>query len=163
MLKKLIPANAESILQEAVHAELYISNLYLHLSNQCQRKGLFGAAKYFRAESDDERGHYQKIADFLNDRGSVAELPEIDACTEEVDGLKSAVEIAYQAELDLGDKYERWYKSASPITQQFLLQYLEIQRRSIGEYGDLLSRLELAGADECAILIIDKEIGDENV
>ena len=160
MLKKLISNVDESALQEAVQSELYASNLYLHLANQCQRKGLFGAAKYFRAESDDERSHYQKIADFLNDRGAVAELPEIDACDEEASGLKSAVEIAYQAEVDLGDKYERWYKTASPITQQFLLQYLEIQRVSIGEYGDLLSRLELAGEDECAILIVDQELGN---
>lgn len=159
MLTNLLSNVDESALQEAIQAELYASNLYLHLANQCQRKGLFGAAKYFRAESDDERSHYQNIADFLNDRGAVAELPEIDACTEMADGLKGAIEIAYQTEIDLGDKYERFYKAASPMTQQFLLQYLEIQRRSIGEYGDLLSRLELAGADECAILIVDSELG----
>ena len=44
-------------------------------------------------------------------------------------------------------------------TAHFLLQFLEIQRKSIGEYGDWLSRLELAGDDKCAILIIDKELG----
>ena len=47
------------------------------------------------------------------------------------------------------------------MTQQFLLQFLEIQRKSIGEYGDWLSRLDRTGDDECGILIIDKELGGD--
>jgi len=159
MLKKLISNPVEDALQQAVQAELYASNLYKHLANQCQRLGLFGAAKYFKQESAEELEHYQAIADYLNDRGAVAEVPVIEACDEAVSTLNDALEIAYNAEVDLGGKYAGWYKAVDPMTQQFLLGYLEIQRKSIGTYADWLQRLSLGGKDECAVIIIDAELG----
>jgi ferritin len=162
MIKKLITQPVNAILQQAISEELYASNFYKHLSNQCQRLGLFGAAKYFHSESSDELDHYQKIADYLNDRGSVAEVPAIDECDIIIKNLQDAIEAAYDIEVDLGNKYGKWYSSllsVDPFTSQFLLQYIEIQRKSIGSLGDWLSRLKLAGNDQCAILILDKELG----
>ena len=49
--------------------------------------------------------------------------------------------------------------ASDPMAQQFLLQFLEIQRKSTGEYGDLLARLDRANGDECGILIVDQELG----
>jgi ferritin len=162
MLKKLINHTSELALQQAIGEELYASNLYKHLSNQCQRLGLFGAAKYFKSEGSHEIDHYQKIADYLNDRGSVAQMPSVEECDTIIKTLQDSLEIAYDLELDLGNKYAKWYSSllsSDPFTAQFLLQFIETQRKSIGELADWLSRLELAGDDKCAILIIDKELG----
>lgn len=154
----LIPANVESILQEAVHAELYASHLYKHIANQLQRLGYFGAAKYFREEYSQEAGHYQSLADYLNDVGSVAEIPELDACEESVESLQDAVKLAYETEVDLMQKYSRWYQASDPVTQQRLLSFIEIQRESAGELADLLARIQLAGDDACGLLLIDQEI-----
>lgn len=158
MIRNLLSLPVQANLQQAIHEELYASNLYKHIANQCQRIGLFGAAKHFLNESKDETEHYQAIAEYLNDRGSVAEIPSIEAIDETVTSLQDAIEVAYQTEVDLGANYEKWYRSADPTTQRFLLKYLEIQQESIGEYGDLLSRLKLAGDDNCAILLIDQEL-----
>lgn len=158
MLTKLISHTAENALQQAIGEELHASHLFKHLANHCQRIGWSGAAKHFREESADELVHYQAIADYLNDLGSVAELPDVEAIDVEVTGLQDAIQAAYDAEVALGNKYANWYKQVDPMTQQFILRYLEIQRISIGQYGDLLSRLDLAGDDQCAILIIDQEL-----
>jgi ferritin len=45
-------------------------------------------------------------------------------------------------------------------TQQFLLHSIEDQRKSVGELGDLMARLERAGTNEAAILILDQELGE---
>jgi ferritin len=45
-------------------------------------------------------------------------------------------------------------------TQQFLLQFLELQRKSVGEYGDLMSRLMIVKGDRCGLIIIDQELGN---
>lgn len=162
MLKSLLKPNVESILNDAISEELHASHLYRHLSAQCQRLGLFGASKYFKSESADELEHYQFIVDYINDRGSVAKTPDIASVTDKVNTLESALTIAYNKELSLGIKYDEWYEQIEdedPTTARFLLQFLEVQQRSIGEYGDLLARLKLADNEGAGILIIDKEMG----
>ena len=84
------------MLNEAVQAELYASHLYKHVANQLQRLGYLGAQKFFAGESADELEHYQKHADFLNDRGTVAKVPMLDAITDPVTTLRDALEIAYE-------------------------------------------------------------------
>lgn len=161
MLKNLLSKQTEAMLNEAVQAELYASHLYKHLANQLQRIGYFGAQKHFASESADELTHYQKLADLMNDMGSVASVPMLEAITDKVTSLRDALEIAYETELQLGADYERWFKGCAdaPLVQQALLQFLDIQRSSIGEYADRLTRLDRAGQNEAAILLIDQELG----
>ena len=75
--------------------------------------------------------------------------------------LRDAIEAAYDTECQLERDYIRWYSACSkdPVTAEFLLQFLRGQRKSVGEYGDLLARLTLAGEDRAAILMIDSELG----
>ena len=161
MLKNLLSKQTEGMLNEAVQAELYASHLYKHLANQLQRIGYFGAQKHFASESADELTQYQKLADLMNDMGSVAKVPMLEAITDPVASLRDALEIAYETELQLGKDYERWFKGCAdaPLVQQALLQFLDIQRSSIGEYADRLVRLDRAGQNEAAILLIDQELG----
>lgn len=162
LIKSLLSKSVEAMLNEAVQAELSASHLYKHVANQLQRIGYFGAQKHFASESADELTHYQRIADFMNDRGSVARLPMLEAVADTVASLKDALELAYETELQLGKDYDRWYRAAAedPTVQQFLLFFLEKQRESIGEYGDLLTRLARAGNNEAAVLLIDQELGE---
>jgi len=158
--KNLLNSKDEAALNEAVHAELYASHLYKHVANQMQRAGFFGAQKWFLKESADELVHYQRHADFLNDMGSVAVPPDIEGHTNTISTLRAALQLAYDTEYQLMLDYSKWYAGASPVVAQFLLQFLEIQRSSVGEYGDWLARLYLAGDDMAATLIIDKELAE---
>ena len=157
--RNFLKPTTEAILNKAVHSELFASNLYKHLSNHMQRMGFFGAQKFFAGESADELTHYQKLADYMNDRGSVANIPMVEAMRDKPTGLLDALEVAFDTEVELMENYEKWYDEADCITQQFLLQFLEIQRKSVGEYGDLLARTQLVGDDKCGLIIIDQELG----
>lgn len=158
-ITNLLDKATEDMLNKAVQSELYASHLYKHVANQLQRIGYFGAQKFFAGESADELEHYQKIADYLNDRGTSAKVPALEACTETVVGLGDALELGYETEVQLMRDYEKWYRDCKcVITQQFLLQFLETQRKSVGEYGDLLSRVSLVGNDKCGLLLIDQEL-----
>ena len=153
-----------SILNDAIHSELFASNLYKHVANQLQRLGYFGAQKFFLSESSDELGHYQKIVDYINDRGLVATVPQIEMQEEKVTSLRDALAIGFDTEKTLSEDYSEWFKQAfaeDVVTAQFFLQFIEHQRKSVGEYGDLIARLDRAGNNEAALLIIDRELGEE--
>jgi ferritin len=157
----IVSANLKAVLDDAVHSELYASNLYKHVANQLQRIGYFGAQKFFLKESADELAHYQLHVDFQNDVGTVAKVPMIAAMDEPIKTLSDAIELGYETELELYENYKDWYEQASsdPVVQQFLLQFLEFQRKSVGEYGDLLARIQLMDQDKAGMLLIDQELG----
>lgn len=159
--KMMISDEHKSMLDEAVHSELYASNLYKHIANQLQRIGYFGATKFFLKESADELEHYQRHVEFQNDVGTVAVIPAIEAMDDSIKTLSDAIETGYETEVQLYEDYKRWYKGTSgdPVVQQFLLQFLEIQRTSVGEYGDLLARIDLVDKDKAGMLLIDQELG----
>ena len=159
-IANLLDQATAGILNKAVQSELYASHLYKHIANQCQRLGFFGAQKFFAGESSGEVGHYQLIADYMNDRGATAKVPALEACDEVVTSLADALELGYETELQLMRDYEKWYRECKCVTtQQFLLQFLETQRKSVGEFGDLVTRLNLVGNDRCGLIVIDQELG----
>lgn len=159
-MKMVISAECESKLNDAIYLEFSQSHLWKHIANHMQRAGFFGAQTYFLKESAEELEHYQTIVDFLNDVGTVATMPELDRLTETFDTLDKALNRAYETELEVYQFYKGFFsKEDDPVVKQFLLQFLEIQRKAVGAYGDLLSRLDIAGDDRAALLIIDKELG----
>lgn len=159
--KMIISQECKDMLDDAVHSELYASNLYKHIANELQRIGYFGTSKFFLKESADELEHYQRHVEFQNDVGTVAKVPMIEAMDEPIKTLSDAIETGYETELQLYNDYKKWYGQASddPVVQQFLLQFLEIQRTSVGEYGDLLARIQLVDGDKAGMLLIDQELG----
>lgn len=159
IVKNQFKPEVEAILADAIHAELYASHLYKHIANQLQRLGYFGAQKFFLSESADELEHYQRHVDFINDRGSVAAVPALADVVDTVASLRDALELAYDTELGLQENYADWFGRVDVVTQQHLWQFIEIQRKSVGEYGDLLARLELVDGDACGVLLIDQELG----
>jgi ferritin len=149
-------------MQDAVYIELYQSNLWKSLANQLQRLGYFGSQKYFLAESAEELTHYQMHVDFMNDMGDCADLPKIDAITDKVEDIGDALEIGYNIELDVYKQYKDFYKKAEDedcVVGQFLLQFLEIQRKAVGHYGDLLAKYRIAEQTK-EILEFDQHISE---
>lgn len=160
-ISNLLEKATEDMLNKAVHAELYASHLYKHIANQMQRAGFFGTQKFFGKEALTELEHYQRIADYMNDRGATAKVPALEACTEVAGDIMDAIDIGYETELQLMRDYEKWYRECKCVTtQQFLLQFLELQRKSVGEMGDLMTRLGVVGDDKCGLIIIDQELGN---
>ena len=159
--KSLLSANMKKWLQKSIESELYASNFYKHLANQLQRLGYFGSQAFYLNESADELKHYQIIVEFMNDMGDVAEVPKVDAIKDKVGSIGDSLELAYEIEMDLYEQYKEFYKIAEDedcAVGQFLLQFIEIQRLAIGEYGDLISKYKVAEETK-EILLFDKAMG----
>lgn len=148
MVTSLLKPEIKTWLDKSIASELYASNLYKHIANQLQRMGLFGAQKYYLKESADELEHYQRLVDYVNDMGSVAEVPAVPKMTDKIANLMDALEISYETELELMKQYQEFYEKAEDdygdcVTATFIIEFLQIQRKSVGEYGDLIAKLSL--------------------
>ena len=163
-VKNLLSPSMKKGLQKAIYAELYQSNLWKHVANNLQRLGYFGGQKYFLAESAEELTHYQILVDFINDMGDVADVPKIDAIEDEIDSLASALQVAYDMELDVYNQYKKLYKEAGEedcAVGMFLQQFVTIQVKAVGTYGDLISRYNRCGTNEAAILEFDRYLSKQ--
>jgi len=161
-LKSLLSPSMKKGMQDAVYIELYQSNLWKSLANQLQRLGLFGSQKYFLAESAEELTHYQMHVEFMNDMGDCAELPKIDAIKDKVTDIGDALEIGYNTELDVYNQYKDFYQQAEDedvFVAQYILQFIEIQRKAVGHYGDLLAKYRIAEQTK-EILEFDQHISE---
>lgn len=164
-MKSLLKKPIRDMLQQAISNELYASALYKHCANRMQRAGYLGAAKFFLGESEDELKHYQRHVEYMNDMGDCADVPGVQAMDEDVPDLRTAVQVAYDTEAQLMQDYNGWYgdclKAGDHVTARHLLFFLEVQQTSVGEYGDLLARLEVAGDNSAALLEIDEGLGGD--
>jgi ferritin len=163
-VKNLLSPSMKKGLQKAIYAELYQSNLWKHIANQLQRLGFFGGQKYFLAESAEELTHYQIFVDFINDMGDVADVPKIDAIEDEIDSIATALQVAYDMELDVYNQYKKFYQEADEEDSAvgiFLQQFVTIQLKAVGTYGDLISRYNRCGTNEAAILEFDRYLSKQ--
>jgi len=163
-VKNLLSPSMKKGLQKAIYAELYQSNLWKHIANQLQRLGFFGGQKYFLAESAEELTHYQVFVDFINDMGDVADVPKIDAIEDEIDSMAAALQVAYDMELDVYNQYKKFYQEADEEDSAvgiFLQQFVTIQLKAVGAYGDLISRYNRCGTNEAAILEFDRYLSKQ--
>lgn len=163
-LKSVLSPASIAIWQKLAGEEMYAHLLYTHISNQLQAIGYFGAQKYFEGEADSEFSHYKKIRNFLNDVGSVLSGVPSYQINDEVNDLTTALELYYNAEVALLGKYVAAYKDMDDaenmdcVSEPLMLEFIEIQRTSIGEAGDLYKRFEIA-KESGEILLFDNQIG----
>ena len=163
-VKNLLSPSMKKGLQKAIYAELYQSNLWEHIANNLQRLGYFGGQKYFLAESAEELTHYQIFVDFINDMGDVADVPKIDAIEDEIDSIATALQVAYDMELDVYNQYKKFYEEADKedcAVGIFMQQFVTIQLKAVGAYGDLISRYNRCGTNEAAILEFDRYLSKQ--
>ena len=164
ILKSLLTPSMKKGLQKAIYAELYQSNLWKHIANQLQRLGFFGGQKYFLAESAEELTHYQVFVDFINDMGDVADVPKIDAVEDDIESIATALQVAYDMELDVYNQYKKFYEEAEDedvTVSIFMQQFVTIQLKAVGTYGDLISRYNKCGTNEAAILEFDRYLSKQ--
>ena len=162
LVKSMLNAEMKKGLQQSIYWELYQSNLWKSLANQLQRLGLFGSQKYFLAESAEELTHYQIIVEFMNDMGDCADLPKIEAIEDKVKNIGDALEIGYETETDVYNHYKDFAKDALKedlAVYSFLQQFIDIQVKAVGSYGDLLAKYKIAEETK-EILEFDQHISD---
>ena len=147
-------------LEQRMSGELQAEFMYRQLSAIAQNLGYFGASSFFKNEAEQEVKHFTKLVDFCNDLGVLPKIQHVSTQSECSDFL-GIIKTAYLAEKDLLVKYKELSNMAiSKDNSVFELSqwFVKEQVKSVGEYSDLLARIELANNNPSALLLIDQEL-----
>lgn len=159
----MISKNIEQHLQDQVRKEASSSQTYLAMACWADTKGFEGAAEFLYAHSDEEREHMLKLIKFLNERGSQATVPALDAPKKDFNSLmevfKSILEHEILVTKSINDIITACLQENDHLTNNFMQWYMTEQMEEEQLARSIIDKLEMIGSDTASLYLFDKELG----
>ena len=152
-------------LNEQINLEFYSSNLYLQMSAWCESKGFEGCATFMRAHAAEEMGHMQRLFDYVNETGALAQLGTIEAPPIDFANLQDVFEKTLEHEIvvtkSINGLADTAFQEKDYSTFNFLQWYVAEQHEEEKLFRGILDKFEILGTDGKSLYMIDREIGKE--
>lgn len=153
-------------LNEQINDELHAAYLYLAMSEYFTANNLDGFAHWMRMQREEETGHAMKIFDFLLDRDARVELRAIEAPAADFSSPLDVAKKALEHERKVTKKINGIYETAKSesdypteaLMQWFVLEQVEEEASAL----KVVERLDMAGDDNAALLMLDREMGSRS-
>lgn len=150
-------------LNEQINNELFAAYQYLAMAEYFAAQNLDGFAHWMRLQREEEIAHAMKIFDFVIDRDARVTLAPIAAPDAKFSSPLAVLKKALAHERSVTAKINGLYAAAKKendypteaIMQWFVLEQVEEEASAL----KLVERLEMAGDDKAALLILDREVG----
>ncbi len=153
----------QDAINRQINNEFAASYYYLAMSTYLDGMHLPGIASWMATQSDEERAHGQRLLQFLLDRGGEVELqaiakpPKTFGTVHEV--FEKALETERQTTSDIYEVYALARDKNDYATLAHLQWFIDEQVEEEKTVGDILGRLQLAGDEKTALLVIDDQLG----
>jgi len=143
----------EAVVNKQINMELYASYVYMSMSYYFARDdvAMMGFAKYFKEQSDEERGHAQKFMDYQNKRGGRIVLkdiakPQNDEWGTALEAFEAALELEKTVNQSILDMHTCASQKTDPQFCDFLeSEFLAEQVEDMKEKSDMISKLQRVG------------------
>ena len=158
----MISEKLTKALNEQVNAEYYSAYLYHSMSSCMEQLALKGAANWLFIQAKEEMAHGINIYQYILDRGAVPSLYAIQQPEASFDDIEKAFEsvVAHEqkvtalinaiATLALQENDHACY--------QFVMWYVNEQVEEEATASEILSRIQMIGADRGLLLSLDNEL-----
>ena len=141
--------------------------LYLAMSAHFDRVSLVGFASWMREQAQEELEHAMKLFDFMNHRGAKVELPGVDAPPTDfgspLEIFEEALEHEEKVTRLIHELYDLCLDEHDHATQLELNWFITEQVEEEASIGTIVDQLRMAGENEAAILMLDRELGARGV
>lgn len=162
----LQPVTRDALIKQ-VTIERQNAAIYHALAARLDFLNLTGAAKYFRAQGNEENDHAAKFTDYLIDRNIEPKIEPLDGVLVPQFDMLAAIAKAAQFALDRERVNTEYIKTIyatadaddDPQTCVWLIWALEEQTHAERELTELVARATFAQGCPAAILALDKELG----
>jgi ferritin len=154
-------------LQDAINAqvkhELYSAYYYLSMSAFCESINLPGFAHWMKQQYEEETAHAMRLYHFLLDRGGKVELQAIAQPPHDFESPVKVFEavLAHEQKVTalIHKLYELALKEGDYPTQVEMQWFITEQVEEEKNAGDIVQQIKLAGDNNTAILMLDRELG----
>ena len=159
----MLSERLQNALNEQVNNELFAAYQYLAMAEYFASRNLDGFAHWMRLQREEEIGHAMKIFDFVIDRDARVKHTPIAAPHADFASPLDVLKKALEHERSVTEKINAVYETAKgesdypteALMQWFVLEQVEEEASAL----KLVERLEMAGDDKAALLILDREVG----
>jgi len=152
-------------LNQQIAKEFKASNYYLARASWCESQGFSGAAKFFYAQSDEERDHALRIFHYINGLDGKAIAPEIEKPPQDFESFNTIFSKALELERETTQSIHKLVnvclEEKDYSTYNFLHWYLDEQVAEENKFRDILDKLKIIGDDRSGLYMLDKDLGAE--
>jgi ferritin len=153
----------QKALNEQINSELFAAYQYLAMAEYFHAQNLDGFAHWMRLQREEEIAHAMKIFDFVLDRDGRVKLGAIAAPAAKFSSPRDVAKKALAHERKVtgqinalleAAKKEKDYPTEA-LLQWFVIEQVEEEASAL----KIVERLEMAGDDSAALLMLDREMG----
>jgi ferritin len=153
----------QDALNQQINKELFAAYLYLAMCAHFESRSLNGFARWMRAQAREELDHAMRIFDHLNERGAKVELAALDEPSrdfgEPVGVFQQALDHEKAVTRTIHRLYDMAMKKHDHATQLLLEWFITEQVEEEDSVGTVVDQLRMAGDNQAAILMLDRELG----
>jgi len=150
-------------LNEQILLEGQSSHTYLTMAVWAETQGFDGVAEFLYAHAEEEREHMLKLMRFVNERGGVAQVPTVQAGATDYNGLRAVFEsiLAHETRVTecINNLVDLCLQAKDYTTHNFMQWFVSEQIEEEALARKNLDKLALAGDDDGAMYLFDRDIG----
>ena len=150
-------------INKQINREFYAAYLYLAMSAHFETRSLEGFAGWMLAQAREEKNHAMRLYDHLVERGVQVELGPIDAPGTDFGSPLEIFEAALEHERRVTEWIHELYDAAvdahDHAAQLVLEWFVTEQVEEEDSVGTIVDQLRMAGDNQAAILMLDRELG----
>jgi ferritin len=159
----VIKSSVEQALNKQINMELASAYVYLSMCAYFEDQNLPGFASWMKHQAEEEVEHAMRLFGFVNDRGGRVQLEPIAGPPNEFDSPLACFKLAYEHECKVSASIHEIYalagKESDYATQTHLHWFIDEQVEEEATAEGILAKLEIAGDNKGALLILDREMG----
>jgi ferritin len=159
----MIPASVAKALVKQLNLEFQAFYKYLAISSYCESLSLNGFARWFAAQSEEERGHAMKIYKYLLDQDADIALlpltePKISFKSIE-DAVATALENEQIVTKAINELAALSIKENDFATRSFLFWFIDEQVEEEAVVRTMLDQVKMVHNSGEGLLMLDREFG----
>jgi ferritin len=156
----------QSLINDQIAHEFHAAYTYLAIAAHFEAENYEGFAKWMRMQAKEETGHGMRLFEYMVERGARIELGEISEPAREygspLDAFRTALKHEQKVTAQINAIYEAALEASDYPTQIMLQWFIQEQVEEENSTGTAVQRLEMAGDNRAALLMLDSQFGSRS-